>query len=60
MLRINDTLFIGNDIEIETYISFNQPLYWGNCEYRVEFRYYDGKTGGLSGREYATFTISLL
>jgi hypothetical protein len=30
-------------------------LYWTNCAYRVEFRYYDGKTGLFSGKEYATY-----
>ena len=54
-LRVNDGLFINNEIEFETHISFNQPLYWGNCAYRVEFRYYDGKTGIFSGRVAATY-----
>lgn len=54
-LRVNDTLFLGADIEFDVHISFNQPLYWSNCAYRVEFRYYDAKTGGLSGREIATY-----
>jgi len=54
-LRVNDSLFLGTDIEFDVHISFNQPLYWANCAYRVEFRYYDGKTGGFSGREAATY-----
>ena len=55
MLRVNDGLFLNNEIEFETHVSFNQPLYWLNCEYRVEFRYYDSKTGILSGREIANY-----
>ena len=39
-LQVNDNLFIGNEIEFEAHISFNQPLSWSNCEYRVEFNYY--------------------
>jgi hypothetical protein len=54
-LQVNDSLFIGNNISFETHVSFNQPLYWTNCAYRVEFRYYDGKTGLFSGKEYATY-----
>jgi len=55
LVPVSDNLFIGNEIEFEAHISFNQPLSWNNCEYRVEFRYYDGKTGIFSGKEYATY-----
>lgn len=51
---VNDNLFISNILEFETHISFNQPLYWDNCEFKIEFRYYDGKTGILK-KEYATY-----
>lgn len=53
--EVNDNLFISNILEFETHISFNQPLYWDNCEFKIEFRYYDGKTGLFSGKEYATY-----
>ncbi len=54
-LQVNDTLFIGNEIEFEAHVSFNQPLSWMNCLFGVEFKYYDGKTGFWSRREYATY-----
>lgn len=60
VIPISDNLFIGNDIEFETHVSFNQPLSWNNCNYRIEFRYYDGKTGGFSGKEYATYGYEYL
>lgn len=55
LVPVSDNLFIGNEIEFEAHISFNQPLSWVNCEYRVEFRYYDGKTGIFNSKEYATY-----
>ena len=33
---------------------------WANCDYRIEFRYYDGKTGLFSGKEYATYGYEYL
>lgn len=56
-IPISDNLFVGNDIEFETHISFNQPLSWNYCDYHIEFRYYDGKTGLFSGKEYATYAL---
>jgi hypothetical protein len=55
LVPVSDNLFIGNDCEFEAHVSFNQPLSWNNCEYRVEFRYYDGKTGIFNSKEYATY-----
>ena len=39
VLQVSDDLFIGNEIEFEAHVSFNQPLSWSNCWYSVEFRY---------------------
>jgi hypothetical protein len=55
VIPVSDNLFIGNEIEFEAHISFNQPLNWSNCAFRINFRYYDGKTGAFSGKEYATY-----
>ena len=41
--QIDDNLFIGNEIEFEAHVSFNQPLSWSNCKYHVEYRYYRKK-----------------
>ena len=46
--QIDDNLFIGNEIEFEAHVSFNQPLSWSNCEYLVEYRYYRKKQLHLS------------
>ena len=54
-LQINDTLFIANEVEFQCYAQFNQPTSWTNCTYLVEFKYYDGKTGWLNSKEYATY-----
>ena len=54
-IEVSDNLFISNVLDFETHISFNQPLSWGNCEYKIEFRYYDGKTGWFNSKEYATY-----
>jgi hypothetical protein len=59
LVPVSDNLFIGNEIEFEAHISFNQPLNWVNCEYRVEFRYYDGKTGFLAKKNMRTYYRSL-
>jgi len=57
-LQLNDTFYIENEIEFQCYAQFNQPTTWTNCEYKVEFRYYDGKTGFLNSKEYATYGYS--
>jgi hypothetical protein len=31
LVPVSDNLFIGNEIEFEAHISFNQPLNWVNC-----------------------------
>jgi hypothetical protein len=54
-LEVNDNLFSSNVIDYDVHVSFNQPLYWANCEYKIEFRYYDGKTGAFNRKEYATY-----
>jgi len=54
-LQVNDNLFTANEIEFDAHISFNQPLSWINCTFAVDFRYYDGKTGLFSSKEYATY-----
>ena len=41
--QIDDNLFVGNEIEFEAHVSFNQPLSWSNCQYLVEYRYYRSK-----------------
>ena len=38
-LQITDELFISDEIEFETHISFNQPLSWSNCSYEIGFTY---------------------
>jgi hypothetical protein len=54
--QIDDTFF-GNIDVLEFYIKvqFSQPTSWSGCNYRIYFRYYDGKTGTLSGKEYAWY-----
>jgi len=54
-IPVSDNLFIGNEMDFEAHISFNQPLSWGYADYTINFRYYDGKTGLFSGKEYATY-----
>jgi hypothetical protein len=59
LVPVSDNLFIGNEIEFEAHISFNQPI--GLTVSIVEFRYYDGKTGILIEKNMRlTFTDHLL
>jgi hypothetical protein len=53
--QIDDALFGGlDDLEFYINVKFEQPTSWSTCDYRVFFRYYDGKTGFLK-KEYAWY-----
>lgn len=54
-IQIEDELFINNEIEYYITAQFNQPTTWSNCFYKIWFRYYDGTTGFLNKKNYATY-----
>lgn len=54
-IQIPDGLFIADEIQFYITAQFEQATSWTNCFYRTWFRYYDGKTGWLSSKEYATY-----
>jgi len=54
--QIDDELFIGLDsLEFYIKVQFLQPTSWSSCNFRIFFRYYDGKTGWFSRKEYAWY-----
>jgi hypothetical protein len=54
-LQILDEFLINDEIDFYVTAQFNQPTVWSNCEFRIWYRYYDGKTGAFSRRVYATY-----
>jgi len=54
-LQILDSYFTNDVINFYVEVELNAPMSWSNCHYEVNFKYYDGKTGFFSRKEYATY-----
>ncbi len=56
-VQISDDFFIGDDVEYQIFAQFNQATTWTNTFFRIFFKYYDGKTGFFSSKEFATYAF---